>query len=656
MPSEVIHAQDDESAFESDLTNDEIFDEPEEITAEQMEVERQLLSELKEKTAPTVIDAIIVLAAHRDDGTGFSKFDREEHEGLITKALLDCISLEEENAAYKTLKIYEEQLKNLGIEYAKIGYIPREAEQKEAREQMASANKLVSEDVAIAELNGNGITTFRFMHSRAAQSIIDKMPVVLGEEDGQLYYWHGDIWRPNADEVIHTTIDGLVGETYNTRLHKEVMTLVKKTLSFTPVKFDTGPYLLGLKNGVADLRTGEVRPYEKDDYITYRIPVFHYPTAKCPMFLKFLGDIAPDDKDKMTLVDWFTIHAFRKMFPYVLFMLGLGRNGKGLYQKLLERFYGSEAFRSLRIEETKNNFAGGYFQGKLGLIVSEAGEDKGKGKKTIPTSFIKMVTGDGLIDSDVKNKDRVRFKPYFKTTFDCNDMPLIVDRSRGWIERFIKVDLPFVYIANPDPDNPLERQKDPHLFEKLSTDEELSGILNLVLFRAAEIAKTDEIIKRSGEEMFNEYSAQSSSAETFLDQFCEYDVDKINVKIPSNRIYNAYTEWCQYTVSELIDDSMFGKLLSKMCQGCIKSNPRAEDGTRSTVYHGLFFDEERFKIALSELKKSRGITMVDVVDGGRGKVGEEKGQQVTMVDVVEVKEWKSIMERFGNLHDENNSL
>ena len=287
------------------------------------------------------------------------------------------------------------------------------------------------------------------------------------------------------------------------------------------------------------------------------------------------------------------------------------------------------------------------FQGCLGLIVSEAGEDSSrkKGKKTIPTSFVKMVTGDGFIDSDVKYKDRIRFKPFFKTTFDCNDMPAIEDRSKGWKERFIKSNLPFSFVDDPDPNNPLERKRDPQLLEKLSSDEELSGILNLVICRAAEIAKTNKIIKRSGKEMFEEYDAQSSSAQTFLDQFCEYDPG-IDYNIPSNQIYKAYEKWCQYTVSEIVVISQFGKDLTEFCSG-LKGQRKYVDKKRVTVYPGLLFNKPRYDVAITALKQR--LDAGPVVDRSGQVDGQvDMGPQMSNGQVGQANMWNNIVRKFGS--------
>lgn len=93
---------------------------------------------------PTVVDAIRALDAVCDgaksqDGTGFSKFDREANENLIEKAISKgSLSPKEEKKAYKFIEKYKKQLKGLGIEYDDIGHISSEVRDDE-KESAATA-------------------------------------------------------------------------------------------------------------------------------------------------------------------------------------------------------------------------------------------------------------------------------------------------------------------------------------------------------------------------------------------------------------------------------------------------------------------------------------------------------------------------------------
>jgi len=481
------------------------------------------------------------------------------------------------------------------------------AESKERAANRANIPDLIMEDVMDVEYpeNGGGEVSTEFNHSKATDSILQKLPVAIGE-DGQLYYWHGSIWQPNAESVIFNKIRALAHKEFGIFRHREVIAALRHELIFRPVKFDPSPYLLGVANGVVDLRTGEFREYKKEDYISRPIAVTYNPEAKCPRIIKFLEEVCPNITDRCMLVDWLALHAIGKAFPYILFLLGLGRNGKGVYEYILQSVFGKASFSFMGLDElNKSNFAKSNLYGRRGLIVSEVGDDNQRGKGHIPTRFLKLSTGDGTIDSDRKNTTRIQFDPTFKSTIDSNDMPIIKDTSRGWEERFCKADMPYHFVTDPDPDNPREKQRNPHLKAELTTDEELSGLLNLIIYRAIEICKTEKIIKRSGREYMAEYQVQSASVSVFLERYCEYypigpDGKEIKEGWRIDEIYEHYKNWCTQPLinGDVVDDGSFGKKVKKFCGGASgkREDINDKDGKRKQVrrYPGLMFFKENF--------------------------------------------------------------
>ena len=446
---------------------------------------------------------------------------------------------------------------------------------------------------------------WKFSPTLATKSILRTLKLAQmkgGDVRDPIYYYDGQIFIPDGERIVHNILCKAAGDLATLKNKKETVSRLHDTLLSYAVTFDPDPWLLGVQNGVVDLRTGQFVPYRPDYLITDQIPVRYDPDAKCLLFIQYLKDVAPNEIDQCTLVDWFAIHAIRVMFPYIMFLNGLGRNGKGVYERVLKRFYGDGSFCSMALEELtpKNNrFAGADLVGKRGQIVAEAGEEHNRGKRTIPTSFMKNATGDGIIDSDRKNKSRIRFKPFHKTTIDSNDMPRIDDMSKGWIERFCKADMPFHYVDTPNPDNPMERKKDPRLFDKLTTEEELSGILNLVIERTIKISKTMTITKRSGEEMFSEYKKQSNSVGTFLELFCEYEEMGDSKKdVPLDTVYEAYANWCEIVVCDKVDNKRFGAAIKKLCGNREPERMRDESNAKKRIYRGLRFDANRYQIHL----------------------------------------------------------
>lgn len=474
----------------------------------------------------------------------------------------------------------------------------------------------------------------------------EKLTLRMSKSEPEIFIFDGRVYKPEGDRQIDRMICNTVGDRANNRTIQEVTRRIKNELLEDPVEFDPDPFLLGIRNGVADLNTGKVRAYCPEDLITDMIDVEYDPTAKCPVFLKFLESSAPHISDRLTLIDWFVATAIREPLPYVLFLLGLGRNGKGIYEKLIKRFFGEKNFRDMALAEVaRNNFAAGEFYKKRGWIASE---QSGKKKTTIGTDFMKLTSGDGTIDSDRKNKTRIQFKPFFQTIVDTNAMPKIEDTSVGWMERFIKVDLPFIFVMNPDPENPVEKKRDPHMYRQMATDEELSGILNLILWRAPDIAKSMSIHKRSSCQMFAEYAVQSSSVSSFCEAFCEYDANLLSVRIPTKDIYMIYHQWCSALVGEVVDEAYFGRYLKRFCDGRSSVRGKDADGKNYTTYPGLMFDKEAaietIESMLIDFSGSRKYSQVDL------KYKYSNMDNPTTISHVSHEElWKSILKRFGSL-------
>jgi phage/plasmid-associated DNA primase len=500
----------------------------------------------------------------------------------------------------------------------------------------------------------------KFSPSGATEVILNAYSLAMREGFTEIYRYDLDtgIYRPDGELIVNDLLDRAAGDLATIRQKQEVLSKIRTRLMRKPVKFNPNPYLLPVKNGVIDLRKGYIRAYSPNDYIIDRIEITYDPSARCPAFLKFLESSAPRIADRLTLIDWFPAMAVRVPMAYVLFLLGLGRNGKGLYERLLKQFFSRTSIREMPLDEPeKNNFAGGYFIDMRGWIASET--NKRRKKTSISTSFLKMTSGAGGIDVDVKYGSRVMYDPYFKTIVDTNTMPIIDDNSIGWQERFIKVDLPYTFLATPNPDNPLEKQRDPHLFDKLISEEELSGILNLLIHRAKAVIETETIYKRPSAEMFAEYIEQSTSAQSFIVQFCEYDPGLFGTQITSSKpIYDAYRTWCDYLVGEKLDNRQFGKWLKAFCQGQNGHHTR-EDRENVTKYRGLVFHVDRFNTALTGLKSSLGISIAESkLNDAELKLNKNSNRgdlQISIAELAERNQWENIVKLFRNppSHPEN---
>ncbi len=117
-------------------------------------------------------------------------------------------------------------------------------------------------------------------------------------------------------------------------------------------RLDADPWLLGVKNGTLDLRTGILMPARREDYITKVGPVVYDADAQCPVFLRFLSEIMGGDQ---ALVDY-----LQRVLGYMLtgntseerlfFLYGTGANGKSTLLNVCKGLLGGELCRQTSVE------------------------------------------------------------------------------------------------------------------------------------------------------------------------------------------------------------------------------------------------------------------------------------------------------------------
>ena len=116
--------------------------------------------------------------------------------------------------------------------------------------------------------------------------------------------------------------------------------LLALTRNIAPVadagdSWDVDPWLLGVTNGVMDLRTGILRPGRHDDWITLRAGVAFERNARCPRWQRFLSEIFAGDQAVISFVQKAAGYSLTgDTAEQCLFLChGTGANGKTLSKR-----------------------------------------------------------------------------------------------------------------------------------------------------------------------------------------------------------------------------------------------------------------------------------------------------------------------------------
>ena len=104
-----------------------------------------------------------------------------------------------------------------------------------------------------------------------------------------------------------------------------------------PQDFDRDPWLFNVLNGTVDLKSGELRPHRRDDFLTKMSRIRLMTGAQCPTWLAFLIRILADDEPLVRFVQKAIGYSLTgDVSEQVIFFLhGAGANGKSTLLSLV---------------------------------------------------------------------------------------------------------------------------------------------------------------------------------------------------------------------------------------------------------------------------------------------------------------------------------
>jgi len=300
--------------------------------------------------------------------------------------------------------------------------------------------------------------------------------------------------------------------------------------------WDADPWVIGLKNGVLDLRSRSHRQGQPQDYITRSMNTEFIPGATCPEWLKFIARIMPDPE----LADY-----LQTILGYALtgqtsdqafyFFFGDGMNGKSILIQVMAYLmgeYGGKA-RSNLIEESrmgadpKNDIA------QLPGIRFLFGEETKQGARLREEVVKSLVAGD-VMTGEPKYCSPFSFTPVAKLFVMGNHRPRICGTDGG-IWRRVRL-IPFTQTITPEEAVPPQE-----LLERFKA--ESPGILNWLLDGLARWSTGMISMPKSVEDAVREYRQSEDDLGEFLEE-CTQDAEA-GYKTRKLEIYQGYCRWAQ---------------------------------------------------------------------------------------------------------------
>ena len=238
-------------------------------------------------------------------------------------------------------------------------------------------------------------------------------------------------------------------------------------------RFDTQAHLFSFQNGITyNLRTKEVRPIEKTDYILTTCG-YDYPArveADVANVTAFMATLFEPSQLDFSLSCLSTFVYGENINEIFLIMKGRGRNGKGATDTLLRVALGTY-HQTLPSEElTEDSKGKGRANSSLAnarfarcLMTSEPDN-----KQKMKSDRIKLLTGrDPITTRQLFGKEFV-YSAQFTLAVQCNDLPEYSHVDDAIVQRAVYLDYPFQFVENVIRD--YQRPIDVTLKDKLRQD------------------------------------------------------------------------------------------------------------------------------------------------------------------------------------------
>lgn len=359
---------------------------------------------------------------------------------------------------------------------------------------------------------------------------------------GQLHVYNDGVYDPDKKEIERRIIKYIPNCKKNQRTEVFAMLELiadRKEISKTDY--------IAVKNGLLDLNTMELIPFDPSIILRNKIATNYNPAAQSAAMDTILNNVSCGNRSLRQLLE--------EMIGYILLnrnelgkcfiLTGDGSNGKSTILRCIRDLIGENNTSSLGMDELGQRFKTAELYGKL----LNVGDDISNGYIEDNSVFKKLVTGDA-VTCERKGGDPFAFENYSKLLFACNDIPRINDTSNGLKRRLVII--PFNARFDQG-----RKKYDPFIIDQVKETPALEYLLLLAIEGLKRVLSRRSFTEvKEVTEIMDEYERTNNPTIQFIDEA------KIENE-PCSKVYTYYVFWCGNNGYKHLSQGVFGRELKK---------------------------------------------------------------------------------------------
>lgn len=387
----------------------------------------------------------------------------------------------------------------------------------------------------------------KFQHSDFAKFIKNNNHII--RINGQLHLFKDGVYVSGQEEIEAVMIKHIsnLSNAKRSEVLKYLNLLLLENTEMAPA------HLIAFRNGIFDIRIGELKPFSPDVVITNRIPWDYNPNAYSELADKTLDKIACHDEQVRTILEECIGSCFyrsNKLGGGKAFILtGEGSNGKSTFIAMVQHLLNEDNIAALDLKELDQKFQNTALFGKLANL----GDDISDEFIVNASIFKKFVTGERV---QVQNKGEkpFEFNNYAKFLFSANNIPRIKDKTGAVLRRLIIV--PFnASFSKDDPDY------DDHITYKLQEQDVMEYMIVLGIRALERVLAHGFTESEKVQQQLKEYEETNNPIIGFFEEV-EFEGFQIENE-QSDKVFKRYKEYCLANNFNPMSKAEFSKQLCR---------------------------------------------------------------------------------------------